>query len=629
MKRFLAWVLVFCLLIPPAAPSVSAASDDYKSWAQVEGRWKNLKLGTSSETVARSGCLATSVTKLLIQAGIKSADSFDIYDFVTTMNKKGGLSSVGTLQWAKVEACYPEFDFISHEFNGMRGTYDAAEYYDEIITWVRQGYHLVIRVKSNGYDHWVAVDESRTLKYNKVYIMDSRFKTGADKKNVGITLEGRYGTFYGVGAFKGGTTPDYCHCSEEREGFYTCKSTLLNVRSGHGTGYKKIGSIQKGDVVYISKGYDYNTSDNQTWYWGHVQTGNVSGYCSIGPGYMTKTGYAVHYDANNGENAPAVGMLPMGGSMTLSEQTPTRTGYVFAGWADTADAKTAQYQPGENFTADGSTTLYAVWQPKITVQSADCCADIGETATVSLKAEGNNLTYTWYYKNAGADAFRKTDAYTGNTYSVTMTEARSGRAVYCIITDPDGNTAKSKTAVIGKPLEIVTAPKTTYTPYGKTAKVSVKAEGVGLTYAWYIKNAGGTSYSKSSITGPTYSCKMDDTRNGRYLICYVYDRFGNKVKCDTVRLRMAATVTKQPANTSAAKGETAKVTLTAKGDGLTYTWYFKNAGASAFSKTASFTGNAYYAEMNESRSGRQVYCVVKDKYGKTAKSNTVTLSMTN
>ena len=71
----------------------------------------------------------------------------------------------------------------------------------------------------------------------------------------------------------------------------------------------------------------------------------------------------------------------------------------------------------------------------------------------------------------------------------------------------------------------------------------------------------------------------------------------------------------------------AKVSFKAAGDGLAYTWYFKDAGATSFTKTTAFTGNAYSVTMTEARDGRQVYCVVTDKYGKTAKTSTVTLNM--
>ena len=42
----------------------------------------------------------------------------------------------------------------------------------------------------------------------------------------------------------------------------------------------------------------------------------------------------------------------------------------------------------------------------------------------------------------------------------------------------------------------------------------------------------------------------------------------------------------EPADASAPEGEIAKTTVVAEGEGLTYTWYFKNAGQSQFSKSS-------------------------------------------
>ena len=58
----------------------------------------------------------------------------------------------------------------------------------------------------------------------------------------------------------------------------------------------------------------------------------------------------------------------------------------------------------------------------------------------------------------------------------------------------------------------------------------------------------------------------------------------------------------------------AVVIVEATGDGLTYEWYYKNAGASKFSKTTSFAGNTYSVEMNSSCDGRQIHCVITDQY---------------
>ena len=166
---------------------------------------------------------------------------------------------------------------------------------------------------------------------------------------------------------------------------------------------------------------------------------------------------------------------------------------------------------------------------------------------------------------------------------------------------------------------------------GTTAKVSFTATGDGLTYTWYFKNKGASSFSKTdSFTSNTYSVKMDSSRDGRQVYCVVKDKYGNSVKTNTVTLTMGnpAKITKQPTSVTVASGTTAKVSFTATGDGLTYTWYFKNKGASSFSKTDSFTSNTYSVKMSSTRDGRQIYCVVKDQYGNSVKTDTVTLSMT-
>ena len=261
----------------------------------------------------------------------------------------------------------------------------------------------------------------------------------------------------------------------------------------------------------------------------------------------------------------------------------------------------------------------------VTTQPKNTYVKSGSTAKVSLKAEGDELTYQWYIKNAGSKKYSKSSV-TSSTYSCKMNEKSKDRYIYCVVTDKYGNTAKSKTIVLREAVSIVTEPKTGYAQSGKTVKVSVEASGDELTYQWYIKNAGGSKYSKSSITSATYSAKMSDKVHGRRVYCVVTDKYGKTVQSKTVLLRMAATITTQPKNVTVAKGETAKVKVTAVGDELTYQWYIKNEGASKFSKS-SVTKATYSVKMSDKVDGRQVYCVVTDKYGKTAKSNTVTLSM--
>ena len=92
----------------------------------------------------------------------------------------------------------------------------------------------------------------------------------------------------------------------------------------------------------------------------------------------SKTIYAVwmpvfelRYDANGGTGAPdsqtytALSATSTEATFTVPNQTPTKEGYTFKGWADSATATTAQYQPGGPIAVkheNSPKTVYAVWE---------------------------------------------------------------------------------------------------------------------------------------------------------------------------------------------------------------------------------------------------------------------------
>jgi len=72
------------------------------------------------------------------------------------------------------------------------------------------------------------------------------------------------------------------------------------------------------------------------------------------------TYYTVSYSANGGNGAPSSQSYEAGDSVILSSAVPTRTDYTFLGWARTATATMAAYQPGDTYSGN-SVVLYAVW----------------------------------------------------------------------------------------------------------------------------------------------------------------------------------------------------------------------------------------------------------------------------
>ena len=84
-------------------------------------------------------------------------------------------------------------------------------------------------------------------------------------------------------------------------------------------------------------------------------------------GVEAPTTYSVIYNANGGSGAPLAQTKTKDVSLTLSTTRPSRAGYNFLGWATSASATSAQYQPGSTYTANANVTLYAVWEELNTI----------------------------------------------------------------------------------------------------------------------------------------------------------------------------------------------------------------------------------------------------------------------
>lgn len=81
--------------------------------------------------------------------------------------------------------------------------------------------------------------------------------------------------------------------------------------------------------------------------------------------------FELKYDANGGTGAPASQTRTAAHptvnrvTFTVPNQTPSKEGYTFKGWADSSTATTAQYQPGDAIPVkheNSPKTVYAVWE---------------------------------------------------------------------------------------------------------------------------------------------------------------------------------------------------------------------------------------------------------------------------
>ena len=218
--------------------------------------------------------------------------------------------------------------------------------------------------------------------------------------------------------------------------------------------------------------------------------------------------------------------------------------------------------------------------PRIVSQPKNASAGKGKEVRTEVKAEGEKLTYAWYYLDKGAKEFKVSSKCTENYYTAEMNEARDGRKVYCVVTDQDGNSVQTETVTLTLSVgpRIVTQPKDASAENGKEARTEVKAEGGKLTYAWYYLDKGAKEFKVSSkCTENYYTAEMNEARDGRQVYCVVTDENGS-VQTKTVTLTLKKSV-QQPAQQDTVLGhwddgfklldvyEDGRMELTYKSDG--------------------------------------------------------------
>ena len=193
---------------------------------------------------------------------------------------------------------------------------------------------------------------------------------------------------------------------------------------------------------------------------------------------------------------------------------------------------------GNKVTTDVAKLVRVPMKPEITQQPADAGASFGEEFCVTVEARGEGLKYQWYYRNAGSEKWRKSTV-RDNTYDDTMTRARAGRQVYCVITDQYGNSITSQTATLNAvPTVELQLIDTTYdsAAIGERFCVTVNAQGDGLTYTWYFRNSWSSGWSKSTVRDNTYDDVMNRTRANRDVYCVVTDAYGNQMITEVITL---------------------------------------------------------------------------------------------
>lgn len=151
--------------------------------------------------------------------------------------------------------------------------------------------------------------------------------------------------------------------------------------------------------------------------------------------------YTITFDANSGSSAPENQFKDHDKMITLSFDTPKRSGYSFLGWAKSKTATTPLYTAGSSYSENENVTLYAVWD------------------LIPIKQH----TVTYNYSNNGGSSVSQDSATVneGADIPLTPTAKKSGWGFVGWNTNPNATTALTS-------LKMGTTDVTLYAVYKKT-----------------------------------------------------------------------------------------------------------------------------------------------------------------
>ena len=132
------------------------------------------------------------------------------------------------------------------------------------------------------------------------------------------------------------------------------------------------------------KDYEILSGVADTWINSHAP--NINLYA-----VWNKDTYIIKYDANGGTGAPATQTKVYGADLTLTKNTPTRSGYTFNGWNTKADGSGTSYSAGGKFTTNANTTLYAKWKQSTYTLRYNDNGGSGCSSQTKTITPGNNL----------------------------------------------------------------------------------------------------------------------------------------------------------------------------------------------------------------------------------------------
>ncbi len=282
----------------------------------------------------------------------------------------------------------------------------------------------------------------------------------------------------------------------------------------------------------------------------------------------------------------------------------------------------------------GFVKIFVLTYIPIYEQPVDYIGLEGSTAKFNVDADGEGITYQWQLKKGKTWANLTSGGATTQTLSVKVDASKNGKVYRCLITDEYGRTVTTNevSITVKEPsIKINTQPKDYKGIEGSTAKFTVDAEGEGLTYQWQLKKGKNwANLTSGGATTSTMSIKVDASKNGKIYRCLITNADGEELATNEVSITVkepSITITSQPSNYVGTAGITARFSVAAEGEGLTYQWQLKKGKSWANLSSGGATTSTMSINVDESKNGKVYRCLITNADGEELASNEVSITI--
>ncbi len=279
--------------------------------------------------------------------------------------------------------------------------------------------------------------------------------------------------------------------------------------------------------------------------------------------------------------------------------------------------------PSPYYTASVKITVNAA--TAITTHPSNQTVCAGSSATFSVAATGNNLTYQWLSSSTSNGTFNNIQGATNASYSIVGSSSNNGFYYKCRLSGSCGAiiTSNAASLTVNNATSISIHPYTQNICLGGNATFTIIASGSNLTYQWQkCITSSGTYSNISGATTASYVFTPSLSDNGYYYKCKVTGSCGASVYSNAMQLNVGtpASITTQAIAQTVLLTRQASFVIEASGTGLSYQWQKCATASGSFSNISGATSANYAFTPSIADNGFFYRCQITASCGSVATS---------